>query len=170
MMLLQRSSLLLSDLMSETKASLPYTVQKEIQHAIEESGCIAIVTSQSARGLFLYTVGNTEFGLPELLVFCTEQSMTRTYSWLQKFCQFMQETAAIPHPHRELTFQKRHYYPILMDRALVDAYATAVNHYYNAPGRVTAVIQLISPDSRGNYPHEQSYTKASFQSPYLRCH
>ena len=158
-----------SSAMSETRTTNQVCpVQKTIQEAIEESGCVAIITSQSARGLFLYTVGNTPFQLPELLIFCEDQSLTVTYNWLQKFCQFMQETNASPHPHRELTFLKQHYYPILMDGAHVNAYASVVGSYYN--NQNVTMLQLIRPDSFGHYPHEREYDRKALLSPYLRSH
>ena len=136
-----------------------------IRKEINNNGAV-VVSSGSEESHYLYTVGNNSCQLPEILLFCDIQKNPYNIRMLQNMCRFMLDTGAMPTPHKELVFQKKHYYPIVVDSVFIYLYCETAKNYYGSESSVS-MIQLIESDRYGKFPHQPGYTK-SLRPKYLK--
>jgi hypothetical protein len=133
-----------------------------------DAGGVVLMNHAAGGRHWLYTIGNTVHGYPELLVFCSPGDTGTYEDLLCDLSRIMIDEDASPQPHRPLTLRGHHAYPIDIDRIFIAEYAyPALQQYLHAP-KVT-MLQLLIPDAEGRYPHEPDYTGGFFQ-PLLKCH
>lgn len=123
---------------------------------------VSITLDRDGQRKYLYTTNNTDYHLPELLLFCDDKTRLKSRVVLEKLSQFMRRTGAIPEPHVILTFLKNHYYTIQVSRSFISDYIQ-----YEWVKNDPVMIQLVVSDRHGRYPHDPDYEQGSFIQPYL---
>lgn len=133
---------------------------------LKENG-IAVLSHTINAQHYLYTVGNTTYDCPELLLFCSNNKIEHYNNILILLSQSMRDTKKLPQPHQKMTFQKCKFYPISMDYPCIAGYANMVLFHYKYRTDIV-MLQLMTTDLNGKYPHELDYDHKYIKQPVLK--
>jgi hypothetical protein len=144
------------------------TVAEHVRRAIEID-TVAILNWTAGYANYLYTIGNTSHGCPELLLFCPQHMQERMGATLRELSQFMIANAVTPTPHRRLTHRRQHFYPMPLHRTFINDFAPVTLLHYNNSPRIT-MMQLFHADRKGRFPYDPDYDITYAEQPFLQFH
>lgn len=130
---------------------------------------IAVVIAKNDHVVWVHTVGNTEKGLPELIMFCNEYNINDSMYLLEQLSIFMYNEEVFPKHNRPLVFKGKHFHPILIDRFFIHRFAAIAMSYYNHSPVISFVL-LLTPDYNGIYPNNPEYSMFSTVQQHLKLH
>ena len=130
---------------------------------------VAVVSGNPFVGNYLYTIGNTDYDHPELLLFYHPYKLTHYSELLRQFSYYIHRFDLPPVPHRRMTVLGQHFYPVLVDRPFIGVYAEPARRHYGYARDLT-MMQLLLPDPSGHYPFDPHYNQHEFNQRLLKLH
>lgn len=132
-------------------------------------GGIGVLMNKNNTETWVHTIGNTTRRLPELLLFCENNKINESIFFLEDFSEFMYRTNAVPGPGRIMTFKRKKYHPVIVDRPFFDKYIKRVLVFY-AYSPAISLIQLLSEDYTEGRSFKTRAGTMAFEYPQLKYH
>jgi hypothetical protein len=134
-------------------------VQATVSHNVEQFGLHVqyVFGSEDGTPSFIYTVGMTNLGAPELIVFGLSPEMVHG-----ALNQIYMEISLQARPKDEKKISDQWSVTMLLEeveRTVATEYTTFTEMYFKGSGKQPTYKQLVWPDEHGKYPHQHGFSK-----------
>ncbi|AYG47773.1 DUF4262 domain-containing protein (plasmid) [Pseudomonas sp. Leaf58] len=153
--------------MSRSPDDIPGLIQEAITQNIEKYGLhVQYVFASEDTPSFIYTIGMTDIGAPELLVFSLPPQ-----DLYEAISQLYHEMRMGQRPKDSDRITDLWSVPMILesvDREDAAQYTLQAEAYYRGKGVKPVYKQMVWPDTHGKYPHQYGFDKTLRASqPYL---